>query len=390
MYRILFNIFTVALSANFAAPLFAVYQRQYQLTTFDITLLFSIYAVCMLPMLLISSQLSDWRGLKKITLYGVAIALLSALTFASADRLWLLYLGRALEGIALGTFMGTANTLLATSAQNPAMALTRSSICTMFGFGLGPAMSGLLVEFGPEHMEQYAFVLLAALLVLAFALLFGLPVEKDFAAKPLQLKLQFSIPQQHRPFFMEFIAPSIFVLLALNGLVISLVPLFVKNVLASDNLAVTGLLLLIMLGGSGITQLSTRPSNRIIRAQAGVMFMLLGTWCMILSGIYNLMALLFIGMFFQAIGNGWGFQACLQLAGKLGSPQEKAGIFSTFFLFNYSGMAFPTIGIGLAANFIGLMPSLLCFGTLISFCSCIIIALAYRRQQYRLHSADWL
>lgn len=43
---------------------------------------------------------------------GVILALISSIIFICATSPWMLYLARAVEGIALGVFMGTSNALL--------------------------------------------------------------------------------------------------------------------------------------------------------------------------------------------------------------------------------------------------------------------------------------
>lgn len=71
---------------------------------------------------------------------------------------------------------------------------------------------------------------------------------------------------------------------------------------------------------------------------------------------------LFIGMTLQAIGTGWTFQGTLQLTGECSNPETRSSSISTFFVCAYSGMAFPTIGVGLLSTLWGLMTALTFFG----------------------------
>lgn len=95
---------------------------------------------------------------------------------------------------------------------------------------------------------------------------------------------------------------------------------------------------------------------------------------MISAGSTASMILLFIGMIILAIGNGWTFQASMQLAGSLGKPSERPGIISTYYLAGYTGMAIPTIGVGLLSTIVGLLPALIIFGSIATLIGVGIIA----------------
>lgn len=63
--------------------------------------------------------------------------------------------------------------------------------------------------------------------------------------------------------------------------------------------------------------------------------LLIGAWIMITAGFTSSIFLLIIGMIMLAIGNGWTFQASMQLAGSLGEPSERPSIISTYYLAGY-------------------------------------------------------
>uniref|UniRef100_UPI00046E8044 MFS transporter n=1 Tax=Paenibacillus forsythiae TaxID=365616 RepID=UPI00046E8044 len=147
MKRMLWTILIMATGATLSSPLYPLYQEQFHLSSLEITLLFAVYAVFLLPTLLIAGPVANVRGLKKVTLSGVAASIVSAILFMAGNQAWTLYLARIFEGIGFGTFMGTATTFLLqqTPKARAVKALPLSSMAVMLGFGLGPAISGFFL-----------------------------------------------------------------------------------------------------------------------------------------------------------------------------------------------------------------------------------------------------
>lgn len=378
MKYILWAIFLIAASTNLPAPLFPYYQTAYHLSDFAVTVLFAAYAGCLLPTLLVSSAFASRNGLRRTSALGLLLALCSALLFAGASSAWQLYAARIIEGIAVGAFMGTANALLLRhSAQGVGKSLKYSSMCNMFGFGFGPLACGLLLQYSNFLTHRLPYLLLAAALASALALFYRLEKKPETLDKKAPLRVCLGVPEKNRRLFWGFIAPSAFVMLALNGIVISLFPTYMKVLFHTDNPAFTGSLLFLMLSGSGAAQLITRPAEKIRRVRFGICFLILGTWFMITAAPWQSAACLWIGMILQAAGTGWTFQGALQLTGECSDAKNRGGAISAFFVCAYSGMALPTIGIGLLSTLHGLMDALLIFGVCLTLAGLAIVLLPH-------------
>lgn len=378
MKRILWAILLIAVSTNLPAPLFPYYQTTYHLNDFAITTLFAIYAACLLPVLLISSSLASRNGLRAVTISGLFCAFCSALFFYLATAAWQLYLARILEGFAVGACMGTINALLL--QQNPEninQSLKYSSMCNMFGFGFGPLLCGLVLQYSPIQPYRLQYLLLLCALASAILLFFTLKKQPETFNKRVPIQIALGIPKKSKKIFWFFIAPAAFTMLALNGIVISLVPTYMKELFHSSNAAFAGGLLFLMLSGSGIAQLSSYPVHQMRRVQYGICFLILGTWSMIAAAPMQSSVLLLSGMILQAVGTGWTFQGTLQLTGECSDPETRSSTISTFFVCAYSGMAFPTIGIGFLSTAWGLMAALLCFGFCITLVGITILYLSF-------------
>lgn len=381
MKRILWAILLIAISANLPAPLFPYYQSMYHLNDLAITTLFAIYAACLLPILLISSSLANRWGLRTVSSLGLCFAFGSALLFFLATASWQLYLARILEGFAVGAFMGTSNALLLQhSPENLNQSLKYSSMCNMFGFGFGPLFCGFVLQYSPILPQRLPYLLLLAALASAILLFFTLEKKPGSLNKTARLQILLGVPPKSRSVFWKFIAPAAFTMLALNGIVISLIPTYMKVLFHSNNPAFAGALLFLMLSGSGIAQFSMYPVSKIRRIQYGIGFLILGTWSMIAAAPLQSAAFLLSGMVLQAAGTGWTFQGTLQLTGECSNPENRSSVIATFFVCAYSGMAFPTIGIGFLSTLWGLMTALFCFGVCITLVGLVILCLPFFSQ----------
>lgn len=275
MKRILWAILLIAISTNLPAPLFPYYQTVYNLDDLAITTLFAIYAACLLPILLISSSLASRNGLRVICGLGLSLAFCSALFFSFATAAWHLYTARVLEGFAVGAFMGTSNALLLQHTPHDInQSLKYSSMCNMFGFGFGPLLCGLILQYSPILPHRLPYLLLLSALISAILLLFTLERKPETLNKSTPLHISLCIASESRKIFWLFIAPAAFAMLALNGIVISLIPTYMKVLFHSNNSAFAALLLFLMLSGSGIAQISTYPDTKIHRIQFGICFLI--------------------------------------------------------------------------------------------------------------------
>lgn len=101
------------LSANLATPLYAVWARQFGFSTAVLALIFAVYALVLVPTLLVFGQLSDRLGRRVVIAIGLGIAALALLLFALATGTAWLFAARATLGVAQGMLSGAATAALA-------------------------------------------------------------------------------------------------------------------------------------------------------------------------------------------------------------------------------------------------------------------------------------
>ena len=167
-------VFADLLGFSIVIPLLPLWAKKYDISPFQVGLLFSIYSVCQLvgsPVLgmisdrvgrrpvLIASQLGSVAG---FVLLGVAM---TGNWASQGLGLTLIYLSRVIDGLTGGN-ISTAQAYISdvTTAENRAKGLGMIGAAFGLGFSFGPALGGLLGHF---HLSLPAYA--AALLCLAAA-----------------------------------------------------------------------------------------------------------------------------------------------------------------------------------------------------------------------------
>ncbi|CTQ48395.1 TCR/Tet family MFS transporter [Jannaschia donghaensis] len=136
-------------------------------------LLASTYALMQFLFSPTIGNLSDRFGRRPVLLLSMAVIFLDYILMAFAHTIWLLLLGRIIAGIAAAT-MSTAFAFMADISPPEKKAANFGLVSAAFGAGfvLGPAMGGLLAEWGPRAPFWAAAILSGANLTLG---LFVLP-----------------------------------------------------------------------------------------------------------------------------------------------------------------------------------------------------------------------
>ncbi|MBN3546046.1 MFS transporter [Fictibacillus barbaricus] len=362
MKRMLWVILMMSCGATFISSLFPVYSQYYELNSFQITVLFAIYAVFLIPSLLIVSARGNYWGVKRVVRYSIWISIVSTLIFLVSFDVWMLYAARILEGIAYGAFTGTAVAFLIknTPPEKISTAIKLSGITVLIGFGLGPAIAGLIVEYVHFLPLRLPYWVLLFMLFSSLVFLEMLPKHEDpQAQKPAKTKITLGVPSNIRSHFWSFIGLPIFTVFTFGGIVFSLIPSFTKNIIQTANLSISGLLILLLLGGGALWQFFPWPRNPVTRIRIGILLLAFGSWVIVFSGQTANLFLLWAGIFIQGIGAGWTFQVSLRFASQLPKPEERPGAISAFYLSAYSGFIFPVVGVGVLTQFVNLNLSLI-------------------------------
>ncbi len=145
-------------------PLLAYYAEHFGATPLVATTLVSVYAVCSLLSTPIIGNLSDRHGRKPLLLISQGGTCAGFLVLAYSNALWMVFLGRILDGITAGN-LATAQAYISdhTEPKNRAKAFGVIGVAFGLGFMVGPAIGA---ELG-KHGLHYPFILAACLSALS-------------------------------------------------------------------------------------------------------------------------------------------------------------------------------------------------------------------------------
>jgi len=174
--RIAFAMFAVGWGANQFSPMLIVYRHELRLTAGEVAGLFLVYALTLIPGLLVGGPASDRFGRRPVVWPFVALSPLATLLLVLGPRsLALLAVGRALAGLCSGVVFGAATAWVqdVSPDEGPGSGLSvrRSALALTAGFGLGPVVAAVLAQWAGDPLVvpylPYLVIGTAAAVVLA-------------------------------------------------------------------------------------------------------------------------------------------------------------------------------------------------------------------------------
>jgi multidrug resistance protein len=138
-----------ALSYGTIIPLLYPYASRFGLNPTGLGFLFASFSLCQLIATPIIGRLSDKYGRRPLLIISLIGTALSLSLFASAKTVFVLFLARMLDGITGGN-MSVAQAVIADSQKPEDRAKWFAVLGASFGFGflIGPALGGVLSQFG--------------------------------------------------------------------------------------------------------------------------------------------------------------------------------------------------------------------------------------------------
>lgn len=266
--------------SNLPSPLYGVYKNEWGFSSGTLTLVFAVYALMIIPSLLLFGQLSDRFGRKRILIPGLLVAALGSVLFAAANDVTWLFIARAIQGLAVGIVSGAATAALAElhpRADRKQAALI-ASVATAGGTAMGPMLAGILAQYGPWP-TVFPFIVHLILLLPGILALWFIPETIPSTAAGRWKPQRPSVPSEIRTPFMIGAATA-FTAWAVTALFMSLVPSYVGTLMHVNNLAIAGGVVFVMLGSSSVVQLSLKRLAVRTSQITGLILLIIG-----LSGV---------------------------------------------------------------------------------------------------------
>lgn len=356
----------VMLGTTLPTPMYATYADELGFGLATSTVVFASYAAGVITALILFGRWSDTLGRRPLLLAGIACAAASSVVFLTAGPVWQLLLGRALSGLSAGIFTGTATATIAETASPSwkSRAVVVAAVANIGGLGLGPTLSGLLVQYAPWPLHL-AFLVHLALLGLAALGLARLheTVAVTPGARPSIHRL--SVPAEVRTDFARA-ALTAFAGFCVLGLFTAVVPTFLHQSLGIANNAVVGVLVSALFVASAAAQLLTRslPAPAAIRlGSAGLMT---GMALIIVALAVNSMVALLASALVAGAGQGASFGKGLNSVLRAAPASRHSEVASTYFVVAYIAISLPVVGVGVAAQHWSLTGSGMAFAAIVA------------------------
>lgn len=359
-------------------PIYPLYADRMHFAVLTTTVIYATYAGGVVVALLLFGRWSDAIGRRPVLLAGTAFAVASAVVFLTADSVALLLVGRVLSGFSAGLFAGTA-TAAVIEAAPPSWRSRAASVATVSNvgaLGIGPLLSGLLVEYAPDPL-RLSFAVHIVLAVLAAAAVAFVPETSPCHGRVAVQRI--SVPPQVRPVFL-IAAVAAFAAFAVTGLFTAVAPTFLANVVGNDNHAVAGLVVASIFAVSAVAQV-------VFTALSPERAVAIG--CAILAvGMVTLAVALhlssFIGVLLAAVisgvGQGISFSRGLAAVMERTPSDRRAEVSSTYFIVVYVAIALPVVGEGLASQVWGLRAAGLNFAVIVAILATTCLAAILTRE----------
>lgn len=344
-------LFAVAFGTNVPTPLLLVYRSLLDLPATTLTAIFGVYAIGLLPALLVAGPASDRLGRRPVTLPFVVLSAAASLVFIpAANSVLLLFVGRFLQGVVSGVVFSVGSAWLAELSDTPADAARRAGLALSVGWALGPLTSGLVAEFtGIAGGMEGGFGATVApylihLAIMAPALLMMRSVaetlQRGTAKRPL---FNLGVPTAARTAFAWFVAPAAVYVFVYPSVSITILPLLLERQLGGSGVAITAVVAGLTLMTGALVQrraAGLQPGDAMLSGLGSglVGFVLalvaasIGSWPLLLP-----VAIL--------IGAGYGFTLAGGLAATeiLAAPSERGALTATFYACAYIGFGAPLL-----------------------------------------------
>jgi predicted MFS family arabinose efflux permease len=352
-------LFGAAWGSNQFTPMLLVYRQQLGLSTGTLEALFGVYALGLIPGLLIAGPLSDARGRRPVILASAMLSLAGTVALlVAAHGLTPLFVGRFLTGLGSGAAFGAGTAWLRELSRPPFgdandhAAARRAAVTMTIGFAVGPLVSGLLAQWAPDPaVVPYLPHVLLMLVVLALV-----PGAPETVHRGGGGAIGRALPSLRHPRFVRVVAPMAPWVFAAPAVAFALLPSVVGAAHATDGIALTAVVAMV----AAMAGVLIQPVARRLDADAagnraatlGLAVMVAGlalsaftaheqhTWLLVPSSIV-------LGM-----GYGLCLVAGLVEVQRLAHPEALAGLTAIYYVLTYIGFAVPYV-LALAAHLTG-------------------------------------
>jgi MFS family permease len=167
------------------------------------------------------------------------------------------------------------------------------------------------------------------------------------------------------------------------ALFMTLVPAYVNTLLHVQNLVLAGGVTFVIFAASSVTQLAFNGIDSKKSMSLGLILLVVGLGIFLVSVNLQFLSMLFIGILVVGVGQALSFLGSMAIVNQAAPPERRGDIVSGLYVWSYSGVGFPIIGVGFAAEHFGLYDTLIAFSGLVGAIS-LFLAFFILRNRNRL------
>jgi MFS family permease len=346
--RVALLLFAVGWGANHFASLLQVYRERLALDAAAPAMLFAMYALGLVPGLLLAGPVSDRYGRRAVVLPSALVAFgASALLGAAGASFSLLLGGRLLYGIGAGGVMSAgAAWLIELSDDNLSAGPRRATVALSAGFGLGPLVTGVLAQYAPAPTRSpfwlHLAVLGAALLIGRSARDTGVSASGGAGANAQQGPLiRIELDSGAWSSFLRGVAPMAPFVFGFPAIAFAALPSMLGGALGPAPLVYTGALCALTLAAGVLAQPITRRFAPMVAARIGLWTGTVGVLLGALAVSARMPAALLIVAPLLGAAYGVCMTAGIQSVQRLARPEARGGVMGLFYLLTYVGFLAP-------------------------------------------------
>jgi MFS family permease len=358
----------ILLAASSApSPLYPVYQAEFGFSALTLTAIFAVYVLALLVSLLTVGRLSDYLGRRPVLAAGLILEAGAMSVFLDAHSVAALFVARVIQGFATGAAVGVLGAyLLDLQPPNGSRlgSLVNSAAATG-GLGIGAALTGVLVEYGPHPTRLVFGIFTIAFLALALVTAVLPETVQRQPGAGAALRPQVSVPRSARRAFLRA-APAIASTWMLGGLMFSVGGSLLTVVFAQHNRAVVGLVLGAFAGAAALGSITLRRRAPEAMGRIGTVGLFVGTVLFLLALASTSLTLFVLGAVIAGAGFGPAFLGAFRTVSQLAAPHERAGLISAIYIVSYLAFSIPALIAGVLITYDGLRDTSLGYAAVVA------------------------
>ena len=340
-HRIALLLFAIGWGTNHFVSLLLMYRARLALDAAAPTILLGIYAIGLVPGLLLSGPLSDRFGRRAIVLPGAVIALIASVILgAGGDSFTLLLVGRLIYGVGCGAVMNPGAVWVLEQSE-PGAGARRATIALSAGFGFGPLLSGALAQYAP-----YPTVLPYAVIVVVLAASIAIAATAEGGRRPPIARtgplLRIGLDASNRRAFFAGVAPMAPFVFAFPAITFASLPLMLgAGTLGRAPIAFIGVVTAVCLAAGVLAQPVTRRFDPVLASRLGLAIGAAGCALGAAAVAWHVAALLLAIAAILGASYGVMMTAGLRRVELLSKPETRGGLTGVYYVLTYLGFVAP-------------------------------------------------